>query len=200
FTFEKIENEFGVIQQTKKIFVNSYPDIPPSAWLLETLSRSANIPLTTEKAVSEAIVFPILQESMYNNTDKAQLFSGEILDSDKKRRLYGECDYIISLSPQSREVRSPILSVLEAKKADIESPKNQAQNAAQLLGARVFNEQRGRQVPLLFGACTNGFDWAFLMLQNQTIYVDIDRYSIQNLPKLLGTIDWIIKSSAAAIA
>ena len=194
FTFTKIENDFGVIQRTKKLFSPDIKILEPSKWLLETIERSNFIPLTTEKIISEALVFPILQETKFNNIDTIELFSGENLDGDKKLKLNGECDFILTLSPQSRELKSPLLSVLEAKKADIESAKNQAQNAAQLIGARLFNEKRNAEIPILYGACTNGFDWIFMSLQNNTIHIDTDRYSIQNLPKLLGVLDWIIKS------
>ena len=194
FTFTKIENDFGVIQRTKKLFSPDITHLEPSKWLLETIERSNFIPLTTEKIISEALVFPILQETKFNNINTIELFSGENLDGDKKLKLNGECDFIMTLSPQSRELKSPLLSVLEAKKADIESAKNQAQNAAQLIGARLFNEKRNAEIPILYGACTNGFDWVFMSLQNNTIHIDTDRYSIQNLPKLLGVLDWIIKS------
>ncbi len=193
FSFTSIEEIFAITQKTKAIFPENTPLIMPSAWLLDTLSRAYQNPLTTEKALSEAIVFPILQETKFNNLAYIELFSGENLEGDKKQRLNGECDFIITRSPQSRELKAPLLSILEAKKADIESAKSQAQNAAQMIGARIFNQRRKQELPIIYGACTNGFDWVFLSLENNIVFVDTNRYSVQNLPKLLGILNQIVQ-------
>ena len=61
---------------------------------------------------------------------------------------------------------SPIINITEAKQGDIENLKSQSQAAAQLLGAKFFNENHGNPTDTIYGACTSGFTWVFLKLEN----------------------------------
>ena len=124
-----------------------------------------------------------------------KLFSGENLLGDKSKGLNGECDFILSKSPKTLDLGAPIINITEAKQGDIENLKSQSQAAAQLLGARLFNEHHGITTNTIYGACTSGFTWVFLKLENNEIVIDSDRYSTSNLPQLLGVLQTIIDLS-----
>ena len=94
--------------------------VEPSNWLKESLLRAKNIPIRSEKARSEFIISPILVELKTNNQDFIELHSGDRLDADKKSGLVGECDFIVSRNAGSLTINSPILTILEAKRQDIE--------------------------------------------------------------------------------
>lgn len=188
FRFADLNQQFGIIQNTGELFPDKPPFVEPSAFLLESLRLARSSPLTTEKAVSEALVFPILREIKLRNADTIELFSGENLDADRQQGLNGECDFIFTNTPGAVELQAPILTITEAKRGDIDNPRSLAQAAAQLWGAHVFNEKHGQPTETLYGFCTSGYEWVGLRLSGTTITIDTDRYAIQNLPQLLGVL------------
>ncbi|MEM6698189.1 MAG: hypothetical protein AAF806_12045 [Bacteroidota bacterium] len=42
---------------------------------------------------------------------------------------------------------------------------------------------------IIYGAVTNAFDWVFLKLEDATVWIDLERYYLNQLPRLLGTAD-----------
>jgi len=196
FKFIDILKEFGVHQTTAKLFKDKPKDIIPSDHLLRSLEMAKEFPLTTEKAISEALVFPILQEIKLNNRKTIELFSGERMVADKSKGLTGECDFIFAKAPGSKELIAPIISITEAKRGDIDNPNSLAQAAAQLIGARFFNRKNDTEIDPLYGACTSGHEWVFLKLEEKVITIDKNRYSILKLNELLGTLQHIIDLNA----
>lgn len=192
FKFIDISKAFAIRQTTAKLFKPTLAEIEPSEHLLRSLEMAKEFPLTTEKAISEALVFPILQEIKINNRKTIELFSGERLVADKSRGLTGECDFIFAKAPGSKELIAPIINITEAKRGDIDNPNSLAQAAAQLIGARVFNQKNDAPIDPLYGACTSGYEWVFLKLEGKTIIIDKNRYSILKLPQLLGVLQHII--------
>ena len=189
FTFDKIEELFHIKQKGTQLFP-TVKEVQPSALLSEILATNTDL-LTTEKALSEAIVFPVLKEIKLRNSPMFRLFSGENLIVDKKLGLNGECDFLISKSPEAVTLKAPIVSVTEAKNGVVDNEKSLAQTTAQMIGARIFN-QRKNSYQTIYGACTNGYDWLFLKLHEDTLYIDNERFSIQNLPRLLGALQLIL--------
>jgi hypothetical protein len=194
FRFSDIKERFGIHQTTKRLFVTPTTPVEPSDLLVSLLELSKGMPLTTEKAVSEAIILPILREIRNLNKDFIELFSGENLDAEKSKGLNGECDFIFAKAPGSVELTAPLIDVCEAKKGDIDNAKTLAQNAAQMIGARHFNQKYNLPYTNIYGACTNGYEWIFLYLENDIIYIDIDRYYLNNLPQLLGVLQRVIST------
>jgi len=192
FKFKDISKDFSIRQTTGKLFKTALPDVTPSEHLLRSLEMAKEFPLTTEKAISEAVVFPILQEIKLNNRKTIELFSGERLVADKSRGLTGECDFIFAKAPGSKELMAPIINITEAKRGDIDNPNSLAQTAAQLIGARVFNQKNDSPIDPVYGACTSGYEWVFLKLEKKNIIIDKNRYSILKLSQLLGVLQHII--------
>ena len=191
FTFSKIEQDFGIRQARKSLFERE-PILPiqPSDWLLTTLKRAKSMPLRTEKARSENLISPIVGEIRQLNLDTIEVFSGENLNADIKLKLNGEVDFIFVHYPQSAELREPIFSVTEAKRGAVED--GWAQCAAQMYGARVFNNKHNNPVSDIYGAVSNGYDWQFLSLESNHIFIDDTVYTIDNLPQLLGLLQFIV--------
>jgi hypothetical protein len=106
--------------------------------------------------------------------------------------LNGECDFIFAKVPGSKELTAPILQVFEAKQGEIDKPKPLAQVSAQLIGSTVFNQKQKRVIEALYGVCTSGSEWLFLKLEGQLITVDDTSYFINELPKLLGILQYIV--------
>src|SRR5205814_10081229 len=100
-------------------------------------------------ARSEFIVVPILLASRELSHDAFAIYSGQRLDVQPEQGLVGECDFILTASVPVPVLRAPIVTIFQAKKNDIEVWLGQC--AAQMVAARIFNEQEGRPLPQIFG-------------------------------------------------
>ncbi len=189
YSLEQVEEKFGIISKVEAIFPTIQP-LTKSSWLEQTLSFVSKLPIRTEKAKSELFVMPLLLELRNRNDNFFTIYSGENLDANKKIGLTGECDFIIAKEIQSASINYPILQVVEAKKHDIELGLGQC--AAQLLGARIFNEKRNIQIPIIYGCVTNKSEWQFLKLENNVIYVHNYSFTFSEIDYVLGAFQYII--------
>ncbi len=196
FQFSDLKNKFGIEQTRARLFDNVI-DVQPSARLLGSIEILKDLSLTTEKALSEAIVFPVLTEIKLRNREKIQLFSGESVNSDRQNGLSGECDFIFAKAPDSIQLMAPIINITEAKNGEADNPRSLSQTAAQLLGARVFNQNNNTPITDLYGVCTSGYDWLFLKLEGSKVIIDTERYVLKDLPQLLGVLQHIINIQTA---
>jgi hypothetical protein len=89
--------------------VTSNPILKPTDWLLQSLELSKKLSLNTEKALSEYLIAPILGEIKLKNDARIELYSGAMLNANKKVGLIGKCDFLSSLSPGSILIKSPII-------------------------------------------------------------------------------------------
>jgi hypothetical protein len=87
-------------------------------------------------------------------------------------------------------LQSPIAVILEAKKGDIEAGLGQC--AAQMVGARLFNQADSGEEKTIFGCVTTGEAWQFLRLVETTLSIDTRRYYIDSLGRILGIFKAII--------
>ncbi len=183
FTFADLKAKFGLQYNSKPFFPN-IPFVKPSEFLLQQLALAENFVLRTEKMKSEYLIVPVLSFVKMRNQESVQLFSGENLPADRKQRLNGEVDYIWVGEGNAPELQEPIISVCEAKKGSIED--SLAQCAAQMYGARVFNQKKENKIIDIYGCVSTGIEWQFMKLEGQTIWKDMRIYTLSNLPELLG--------------
>jgi hypothetical protein len=166
-----------------ELFPGLSPILIPS-WLQEMLTRGMQLALLSEKARSEFIVSPILLASRALSNDAVSIYSGQRLDVKPEQGLNGECDFILAASPPVPVLRAPLVTIVEAKKTDIEAGLGQC--VAQMVGARLFNEQAGNHLPILFGCVTSGETWQFLRLEGAIAAIDRTRYYIDNVGLVLA--------------
>ena len=186
-----LKSKFGITEIGTELFkVSKIKPIEPSSSLLNKLADAQYITLSTEKAVSEQLVAPVLVEIAKLN-DFLQIFSGEIILADKALGLNGELDFIISRRPWTRKPQNPLLCVTESKLGLINSGVDQA--TAQMLGLRIFNQNNGYNDELIIhGAVTDGTSWRFLKLEGTNLFLDMHVYSTEKLPLLLGVLQEIV--------
>jgi hypothetical protein len=182
FTLETVERQLGITTQEAALFSHAAL-APVPDWLPGWLARGTRLALISEKARSEFIVVPILLAARELSGDRFALFSGQRLDVDPERGLVGECDFILAQGPPVPPLRAPLMTVVEAKKNDIEAGLGQC--VAQMVAAREFN---GDAVRLVYGCVTTGETWQFLRLTGPTAQLDRDRYYLDNLPRILGAL------------
>ncbi len=174
---------------------NLFPEIEPvepSDWLKQSLQFAELMPLTNEKSKSEKIISPILMEVSLFFRENITLYSGEDLYIDEKRDLSGSCDFFISKHPLKSVMQAPIITLAEAKDEDMDYGKGQC--LAQMFGAQIFNAQKGKPQPHLYGCAVTGDDWKFMRLEDNRIYVDTKTYYLSDLPKILGIFHQIVHS------
>ncbi len=70
---------------------------------------------------------------------------------------------VISKNSNTVTLQAPLFVVVEAKKQDFDLDIDQC--AAQMLGAKIFNTQKGSEVTSIYGCVTTGDDWIFLKME-----------------------------------
>ncbi len=188
FTLRDLQNKFGIKNHVAHLFDKLEP-IMPSDWLKTTLFKTAQLPARSEKSKSETIVFPILLEIRDRNNNFITIYSGENLNTDDDNGLKGECDFIITKDVGTFDLNCPIIQVVEAKKNDIDIGVPQC--AAQMLGAKIFNEKNNSPVEFIYGCVTTGEEWLFLKLGKDLI-IDKRKYFLIELGELLAVFQQII--------
>jgi hypothetical protein len=189
FVAEDIEL-LGLRLRIERLFTAPLTARQPSTFLEESLQLASELPLETEKAKSELLVTPILNEMRRRNRGFFTYYSGYTLDVDKERGLTGRCDYILTKEPRNLVITAPLLAIVEAKNDNIHDAVPQC--AAQLYAAQLFNERKGHPTPTLYGATTTGYDWLFMRLESVTVTVDSDVYQLRALNELLGVLQHVI--------
>lgn len=184
---QQVTQRFGLDQLTAP-FLGKVKPVRPSNWLKKSLEISYLTPITNEKSKSERLVTPILLEVSQKYADKTSFFSGEELNVDNSKDLSGPCDFFFALHPPKYFIEAPIISVVEAKDEDMEW--GIAQCAAQLYGAYLFNQQKGKPLGCLYGCATTGEEWQFMKFENDIFTVEPRPYAI--LPLVLGVWHQII--------
>ena len=115
FKMQDLTQKFGIQEMGVNIFDSAkIKRVAPSDKLLSDLADAEFITLSTEKAVSERLVSPILADVAKRNAD-LQIFSGEIIIADKSKGLNGELDFVMARKPWTRKPQNPLLCVTESK-------------------------------------------------------------------------------------
>lgn len=171
------------------------PTRVPSKLLVDWLAESVPLALelSTEKARSEGIIAPILLEVRKLLKPNVSLFSGIDFTVDASRGLNGECGFLFSKSPEQLLLRAPVVAVVEAKNENFKN--GIAQATAEMLASRIFNERKGHSLEKVYGAVTTGDNWRFLMLVENTIYADANRYDLDDLEKIIGIFCFMLETS-----
>ena len=188
FSLSDLEMKFGISNQRKRLFTDTVP-VFPSQTLSEALAEVEDLPVRSEKAKSEWIVVPILRELRNKNNKFFTIHSGENLNADEARGLKGECDFILAKDIGTFDLNYPVIQVVEAKRNDLEIGVPQC--AAQLLGAKIYNEKKGIQLEKIYGCVTTGNEWLFLCMQDNLL-IDSKLYYLSELPIILGIFQNII--------
>lgn len=190
FTFPKLKKDYGLEQEDCKLFEKAIvPDVLPSNRLQQDIADAKLIPLYSEKAKSEAVIFPIIREMKIRNPHIG-IFSGYALIIEKHKELSGIPDFMISAKGKTIVPQSPIFCLFESKNKDPEE--GFAQCAAEMYAARLFNQENGDPYETIYGAVSNAYDWVFMKLEGDTVFIDKERYFLNDLPKILGIFQFII--------
>ena len=90
----------------------------------------------------------------------------------------------------SYDIDTPIISVVEAKKNDMELGVNQC--AAQMYGAKLYNEKYGSPLDVIYGCVTTADNWKFLKLEDNLLITGKEVFYMNELETILGIFQHII--------
>jgi hypothetical protein len=183
FTLESAEAELGVTTRPGDLFPGLSPAAVP-VWLSDALDRGMQLALISEKSRSEFIVAPVLLAVREASGGAVSILSGQRLDVDPPRKLFGECDFLLARSEPVPRLRAPLMAVVEAKRNDIEGGLGQC--IAQMVAARLFNERSGHPGPAVHGCVTTGETWQFLRLAGDVATLHRPRLYIDNVGLILA--------------
>jgi hypothetical protein len=193
FNLTKVKQEFGLTTLEERGIFADVPELAASKLLAETLNYNQPIVLgsNSEKARSELIIAPILVDLRRQLKEQINLFSGVDFTVDDTRGLNGICDFIITKSPEILIVTAPVITVVEAKKENINAGLGQC--AAEMVAAQIFNartesssEKLAQDFKTIYGAVTTGSIWQFLRLEKQILSIDLSEYYLKDVNKILG--------------
>ncbi|MGD1703931.1 hypothetical protein [Dapis sp. BLCC M229] len=186
FTLEEVLTNFNLNVVENFGEFNQLPEVSPSKFIQEALEYylPLAVAIASEKARSEFIIAPILAEVKKISNNQISLFSGIEFNVNPELGLNGFCDFIISLSTQQIVLKAPVITLVEAKNDNLRN--GLAQCMAEMVAAQIFNQDKGKEIPKIYGVVTTGTAWQFLELEAQTIIIDLEEYSVYNLPKILG--------------
>ena len=196
FTLESVVTKFE-LEKTESIgLFSKIEPITPSDYLTTGLAKK--VPLAaaigTEKARSELIVADMLVELCEKFDYRISFFSGIDFNVDFENDLTGVCDFLISLSPGQLFLEEPVIALVEAKNTDMKLGLGQC--VAEMIAAQRFNQEKGNDIPCVYGATTTGVDWQFLKLEEKNLQIDIAIYPIQQSDKILGILSGMVNQSA----
>jgi hypothetical protein len=186
FTLFSIKQKFNLNLIEAPHLFNFVIPLAASKALELTLEENIVLALAsnTEKARSEMLITPILIELRRKLNNTISLFSGISFNVDQTVGLNGNCDYIISKSPELLILEAPVIILVEAKKEDLNIGLGQC--LAEMVAAQIFNQQRHHTVKAIHGVITSGTNWRFLKLEKNDVFIDLSEYYLQDLDKILG--------------
>ncbi|NEO22887.1 MULTISPECIES: hypothetical protein [unclassified Moorena] len=182
----KVQTAFNLLLDEGDTVFKEIAPIEPSDHLKTTLKE--NLPLAnainTEKARSELVIAPVLLEVRRLLDFQIGFFSGTEFNVDRGTGLNGYCDYILTASKEIYEIRTPVVTLVEAKNENIKGGLGQC--IAEMVAAQRFNQQQDQDIDAIYGAVTTGTNWKFLKLVNQLVFIDLDDYYIKEIDLILG--------------
>lgn len=143
----------------------------------------------SEIALCETIIFPVLKEVWKVYRSKFLLWSHQTLIHDEK--LCGVPDYILAKrSPLGTVVfDKPYFVLVEAKK-ESDFSEGWGQCLAEMIAVQRINEEPEQTV---FGIVSNGVMWQFGKLIEDTFTQNKLFYTIQELERLFGAVNYVFQ-------
>ncbi len=174
-------------------FLPEVAPVSPSDTLRAYLDETLPLAIATgsEKARSELVISPVLVELRRLLYRQISLFSGEDFTVDESLGLNGRCDFLISRSPEQLEIEAPAVVIVEAKQADLKSGIGQC--VAEMVAAQRFNQEKGVPIPKIYGSVSNGVLWQFLMLDGQSVTIDLANYPLPPVEQILAMLVWMVR-------
>lgn len=179
------------IKYAEEIFIAKKPIIPADSFLIEfDFNIKTMDAFSSEAARCELLIFPVLREAYKQFSTQIELWIQKPIRYNDS--LSGTPDYLFSKRSLLGKtvLEYPLLVVAEAKKSDFEQ--GWAQCLAELVAAQKLN---GDTADLVYGIVTDGKYWEFGQLTGNIFTKNPESFSIDDLPELLGALDFLLSAA-----
>ena len=163
---------------------------PPSDILMAIFQRLRSFDTKGSEAAKLLIMDTLIGEIVPNYA-RLKVWKGKPLESTT---LTGFADYLIT--PDYAYIKTPLLCAAKAKKDDFEQ--GQAQCIGEMIACREKNTADGYEIDI-FGFVSNGQTWVFYKLTTAGEIYETAEYNVENLPRLLGALDYICAECAKRV-
>lgn len=190
-TLAQVQQEYQ-IRYDEQVFIEKYLVDPADSFLAELAFNTETMDaFASEAARCELLIFPVLRETYKKFSDKIALWIQKLIRYDEK--LIGTPDYVFATrSLLGKTVLEwPLLVVVEARQSDFEQ--GWAQCLAELVAAQRLN---GDVAIAVYGIVTNGKYWEFGQLTDSLFTKNLESFSIDNLPELLGGLNFLLSAAS----
>jgi hypothetical protein len=188
-TFQQLRSNYQVLQDFKDLEFQKVDKIQASQRLRDDISEGKQMELYSEKAKSEFLIAPIFREIQRENKE-ITLISGASFNIQGHELLTGSPDFMISAKPRRADIEAPIFCLVKTKNGVVED--GYAQCAAEMYAAKLFNQESNEPYQVIYGAVTNAYEWVFLKLEGNIVYIDTERYFLNDLSQILGIFQYVI--------
>lgn len=158
------------------------PPRPPSDILKEILRRFESFDLLSSEPAKTLLIDALFVEIVPLHPN-LKVWKEAVLNTDTTT---GVADYVIA--PKRAYMATPLLCVAEAKKDDF--AKGRIQCLAEMAACRWSNHQRGLTLDV-YGIVSSGQAWQFYRLSQTGDAFETDVYGIEDLPGVLGALDYV---------
>lgn len=154
----------------------------PEDTLKEILSRFEYFDLQSSEPAKTLLIDALFVEIIPRHKI-LKVWKEAVLNTDTTT---GVADYVIA--PKRAYLATPLLCVAEAKKDDF--AKGRVQCLAEMAACRWSNQQRGLDMDV-YGIVSNGQVWQFYRLAQSGDILESGLYTVDDLPELLGALDYV---------
>jgi hypothetical protein len=121
FSLSSVKQKFQLKLIEKADLFDDRSELQLSSLLNEILKENLSLTLAsnTEKSRSEMLIAPILIDLRRQFSERIGIFSGVNFTVDISQGLNGNCDFLISYSDELLLITAPIVTLVEAKKEDL---------------------------------------------------------------------------------
>ena len=163
-------------------WVLNVPSHPPSEILQLNLKRLEVFDLKSSEQAKTLLIDAFLAE-VISNYPKLKVWKAAGLETET---LTGIADYLIA--PRRAYLKTPLLCTVEAKRDDFE--KGEVRCLAEMSACQWNNKQNSLELDV-YGIVSNGKVWQYykLAMDNQPFVTN--PYGIEDLPGLLGALDFV---------
>jgi len=152
-----------------------------------------DVNFVNEDAIRQHIIAPML-DIVSDNYETLEVWSEITYTVDEKLNLYGKPDYLIAPYADNGGISIPPLCIIEAKEKDWK--KGWAQALAEMYAVST------QGTAICYGVVTTGEFWQFGKLEKGLIFTrdPVKLSAIENLQKVLGTLNWLFKKASEQVA
>ena len=186
---EQVSDKFGI--KVKRASFIEVKDIKIDEFFLLRMGRALlkDVNFVNEDAIRQHIIAPML-DIVSDNYEELEVWSEVTYTVDEKLDLDGKPDYLIAPYADNGGISTPQIRVMEAKEKDWK--KGWAQALAEMYAASTQGAN------ICYGVVTTGEFWQFSKLEDgKTFTIDpIKLSAIENLQKVLNTLNWLFKKAS----